>query len=55
MYNLEWVQDGIKKIQDFIRTNVAWLGIATAASQRVLDYACGHGTISIVSTEFWRP
>jgi hypothetical protein len=42
------VQDGVRKIQAYISSNIDWLGLASNKPQRVLDYACGHGTISLV-------
>ena len=55
LYEQQWVKDQIGKIQGFIRANIAWLGIASSIGQRVLDYACGHGTISLVSDTTCRP
>jgi hypothetical protein len=49
LYEQQWVKDQIGKIQGFIRAHIAWLGIASSIGQRVLDYACGHGTISLAS------
>ena len=48
MYSQAWVQDLVGKIQDFMRDNTEWLGLDTTSKQRLLDYACGHGTISLV-------
>jgi 2-polyprenyl-3-methyl-5-hydroxy-6-metoxy-1,4-benzoquinol methylase len=49
MYSQQWVQDQIHKIQTYIRDNRSWVGMDDSSSQRVLDYACGNGTISLVS------
>lgn len=49
MYGEEWVKDLVKKIQVYLQENKEWLGIDERKEQRVLDYACGHGTISLVS------
>lgn len=48
MYKQPWVQAMVKQIQDYLVANAAWLGIDPSRKQRVLDYACGHGTISLV-------
>lgn len=48
MYKQPWVQALVKQIQDFLVANAVWLGIDPEKEQRVLDYACGHGTISLV-------
>lgn len=49
MYAQPWVQAMVSQIQSFLVSNAAWLGIGPGKKQRVLDYACGHGTISLVS------
>ncbi|KAF2183040.1 S-adenosyl-L-methionine-dependent methyltransferase [Zopfia rhizophila CBS 207.26] len=46
MYQMEWVQKLIRQIQHCLQTNSAWLGIDQSKRQRVLDYACGNGTVS---------
>lgn len=38
----------VKQIQGFLVANAEWIGIDPGREQRVLDYACGHGTISLV-------
>ena len=48
MYKQPWVQAMVKQIQDFLVANAEWIGIEPSREQRVLDYACGHGTISLV-------
>lgn len=50
MYELEWVQKLIRQIQHCLQMNSSWLGINQTEPQRVLDYACGDGTVSTVST-----
>ncbi|KAK3709678.1 hypothetical protein LTR37_010705 [Vermiconidia calcicola] len=47
MYCEAWVQDLVLKIQTYLQQNVDWLGIDLAEEARVLDYACGHGTVSL--------
>ena len=39
----------VKQLQDFVVANADWLGFNAGSEQRVLDNACGHGTISLVS------
>jgi len=51
MYHKEWVQKLIRQIQQCLQTNSDWLGIDRNVSQRVLDYACGNGTVSSVSDQ----
>ena len=51
MYCQEWVQSLIDQIQQFLQENYEWLGIEADGSQRVLDYACGNGTVSRVSSD----
>ncbi|KAI0126685.1 S-adenosyl-L-methionine-dependent methyltransferase [Xylariales sp. AK1849] len=46
LYELEWIQKLIGHIQHCLRSNTTWLGIEQSKSQRVLDYACGNGTVS---------
>lgn len=46
MYQMEWVQKLIRQIQHCLQSNSAWLGIDRSKRQRVLDYACGNGTVS---------
>lgn len=46
MYQVEWVQKLLSQIQDCLRQNSSWLGIDTSKPQRILDYACGNGTVS---------
>ncbi|KAJ9629480.1 hypothetical protein H2203_001854 [Taxawa tesnikishii (nom. ined.)] len=46
MYDLEWVQKLIRQIRQCLQTNSAWLGVAPKKPQRILDYACGNGTVS---------
>lgn len=48
MYKQPWVQALVKQVQDYLVANAEWLGINPEKEQRVLDYACGHGTISLV-------
>jgi hypothetical protein len=50
MYQVEWVQNLLRQIKDCLRQNSDWLGIDAAKPQRILDYACGNGTVSAVST-----
>ena len=49
MYKEEWVQQLIRTIQTYLVDNHAWVDINPSKAQRVLDYACGHGTVSGVS------
>lgn len=49
MYKEKWVQDLIQQLKDFVASNHPWLGLEADKEQRVLDYACGNGTISEVS------
>ena len=49
MYNKPWVKAMVKQLQDFVVSNADWLGFTDGTEQRVLDYACGHGTMSLVS------
>ncbi|KAK4505978.1 hypothetical protein PRZ48_003943 [Zasmidium cellare] len=46
MYKEKWVQGLIQQLKDFVASNPAWLGLDVGKEQRVLDYACGNGTIS---------
>ncbi|KAF2160852.1 hypothetical protein M409DRAFT_28732 [Zasmidium cellare ATCC 36951] len=46
MYKEKWVQDLIQQLKDFVGANHSWLGLDVDKKQRVLDYACGNGTIS---------
>lgn len=48
MYNEKWVQDLIQQLRDYVGSNYAWLGLDANKAQRVLDYACGDGTMSEV-------
>ena len=48
MYALPWIQRLIQKIQDLLLANANMLGLDPCKSQKVLDYACGHGTVSSV-------
>ncbi|KAK3691628.1 hypothetical protein LTR37_018507 [Vermiconidia calcicola] len=47
VYSEAWVQDLVLKIQAYLQQNVDWLSIESTKVSRVLDYACGHGTISL--------
>jgi hypothetical protein len=49
MYKAVWVQDLVQKIQSLVRDNSKVFGIDESKPSRILDYACGHGTISSVS------
>lgn len=56
MYKQPWVQAMVKQVQDFLVANADWLGInPDREGHRVLDYACGHGTISLVRLATYRP
>lgn len=46
MYHQPWVQNLIRQIQEFLQANYEWLDIDQTSNQRVLDYACGNGTVS---------
>lgn len=46
MYKVEWVQKLLKQIANLLQTNDSWLGIDRSKPVRILDYACGHGTVS---------
>jgi SAM-dependent methyltransferase len=47
MYKMSWVQQLIQQTQRHLQQNSVWLGLDPQKPQRVLDYACGHGTVSI--------
>ncbi|KAK5174182.1 uncharacterized protein LTR77_001262 [Saxophila tyrrhenica] len=53
MYEQQWVKDLVQKLQQeiVVLANKGWLGLDDSKSQRVLDYACGHGTISLALLE----
>jgi hypothetical protein len=48
MYMKPWVQKLILQIQQFLQAQAkaGWLDIGQNKPQRVLDYACGNGTVS---------
>ncbi|KAF5860131.1 hypothetical protein ETB97_001989 [Aspergillus alliaceus] len=46
LYQDTWVQKLLQHIQDFLQVNSDWFGIDPFLPQRVLDYACGNGTVS---------
>jgi hypothetical protein len=48
MYMKPWVQKLILQIQQFLQAQAkaGWLDIDQNKPQRVLDYACGNGTVS---------
>ncbi|KAE8396674.1 hypothetical protein BDV23DRAFT_177669 [Aspergillus alliaceus] len=46
LYQETWVQKLLQHIQDFLQVNSDWFGIDPFLPQRVLDYACGNGTVS---------
>lgn len=50
MYTKPWVQKLIQQIQQFLhaQAKAGWLDIDQIMPQRVLDYACGNGTVSRV-------
>lgn len=48
MYDQQWVKDLVRNIQVYLQHNKGWLSLDETAEQRVLDYACGHGTITLV-------
>jgi ubiquinone/menaquinone biosynthesis C-methylase UbiE len=47
MYMKPWVQKLIQQIQQFLQAQAkaGWLDIDPSKPQRVLDYACGNGTV----------
>lgn len=50
MYQEPWVQKLIQQIQHFLQAQAeaGWLDIDQSKPQRILDYACGNGTVSSV-------
>lgn len=54
MYKELWVQKLTRQISDHLRSNLTWLGIgeSSSASVRLLDYACGTGSVSKVRPHF---
>jgi SAM-dependent methyltransferase len=46
MYKLPWVQKLLAQIKGCLEQNSDWLGIDATKPQRILDYACGNGTVS---------
>lgn len=48
MYLEPWVQKLIQQIQQLLQAQAetGWLEIDQSTPQRVLDYACGNGTVS---------
>ncbi|RYP67899.1 hypothetical protein DL770_008530 [Monosporascus sp. CRB-9-2] len=46
LYKEEWVKKLLRQIEDFLQTESDWLGVSKSEPQRVLDYACGNGTVS---------
>lgn len=55
MYQVEWVQKLLVQIRDCLKQNSDLLGVDASKPQRILDYACGNGPVSIVSTTISRP
>lgn len=53
MYLEPWVQKLIQQITQLLQAQAeaGWLEIDPSTPQRVLDYACGNGTVSGVMTE----
>jgi len=53
MYLKPWVQKLIQQIRQSLQaqTEADWVDIDRRKPQRVLDYACGNGTVSGVSIE----
>lgn len=49
MYQVDWVKKLLSQIQECLQHNSDWLGIEADKPQRVLDYACGNGTVTTVS------
>lgn len=39
----------IKQVKDFVSSNHSWFGLDPEKRQKVLDYACGAGTVSEVN------
>ncbi|KAL4741679.1 S-adenosyl-L-methionine-dependent methyltransferase [Aspergillus similis] len=46
LYQEAWIQKLLGQIQTCLQTNSDWLGIDPSRPQRILDYACGNGTVS---------
>jgi hypothetical protein len=49
MYEVGWVKKLLDQIKACLKQNSDWLGIDPSKPQRILDYACGNGTVSAVS------
>lgn len=48
MYELDWIKELLRQIRRFLQSEKSWLGIDENKKQRILDYACGNGTVSSV-------
>ncbi|KAK6083291.1 methyltransferase [Seiridium cupressi] len=46
MYQNPFIQKLLQFTEEFLRTNVDSLGIDRSKQQRILDYACGNGTVA---------
>jgi SAM-dependent methyltransferase len=46
MYEMPWVQQLIHQTQHHLIENSLWLNLTPSKPQRIVDYACGHGTVS---------
>lgn len=57
-FSIPWVRDLLDQVFSFLRENTEWLGLRaqnTTDSRpvKLLDYACGSGIASTVSTARW--
>lgn len=55
MYQVDWVQKLLMQIKECLRQSSDWLGIDPSKPQKILDYACGNGTVSLVSIDSLHP
>ena len=53
-FTIPWVRELIEQISKYLRENAEWIGIPSQEATKdraikLLDYACGNGTVSMVS------
>ncbi|KAL1844732.1 hypothetical protein VTK73DRAFT_1941 [Phialemonium thermophilum] len=47
-YSVPWIRDLCDQIIRFLREKVEWIGLPAGHELKMLDYACGNGTASVV-------
>ncbi|KAH8694050.1 S-adenosyl-L-methionine-dependent methyltransferase [Talaromyces proteolyticus] len=55
LYQEPWIRKLLQQIQICLQMNSDWLGIDLSRPQRILDYACGNGTVSSVRSATTNP